>query len=74
MNTLTEAAVTILLAIVGVAMISVLVSPKSKTAGVVQSFGSAFGNSLGVAESPVTGSALSINLSYPSDFGSTFGS
>ena len=74
MNTITEAAVTILLAIVGVAMISVLVSPKAKTAGVIQAGASGFGNALGVAESPVTGSALSINLSYPSDFGSTFGS
>ena len=74
MNTITEAAVTILLAIVGVAMLSVLVSPKSKTASVIQAGASGFGNALGVAESPVTGNALSINLSYPSDFGSTFGS
>ena len=62
---ITEAGVTIALAIVGVAIIAVLVSQKSNTAGVVQSVASGFGNSLGVAESPVTGASYNIDLSYP---------
>lgn len=74
MNTIVEAAVTIALAIVGVALLSVLVSKNSNTTGVIQAAGSAFGNTLGVAESPVTGASYSINLSYPnSDFSNVFG-
>ena len=53
--------------IVGVAIVALLVSPKAKTAGVIQSVGSALGNDLGVAESPVTGATYNINLSYPSE-------
>lgn len=55
MNTMTEAVVTILTAIVGVAILSVLVSAKSNTAGVIGAFGSAFSNSLSAATGPVTG-------------------
>lgn len=55
MNNLTEALVTILTAIVGVAILSVLVSKKSNTKGVIEAFGAAFGNSLGIATAPVTG-------------------
>ena len=78
MNSLTEALVTIAVAITGVAILAVIVSKKSNTAAVIQAAGSAFGNSLAVAVSPVTGDANPTNLSYPSsggfgDFG-TFGS
>lgn len=66
MHSLTEAAVTIFTAIIGVAILSVLVSPKAKTTGVIQSVGSAIGNTLAVAEAPVTGANTPINLSYPS--------
>ena len=69
MNGLTEAVVTIATAIVGVAILSVLVSKKSNTAAVIQAAGSAFGNALGVAVSPVTGDKLNINLSYPGSTG-----
>lgn len=65
MNNITEAVVTILSAIVGVAILSVLVSPKSQTAQVVQAVASGFGNSLAVAMSPVTGANVSIDTSYP---------
>jgi hypothetical protein len=65
MNSLTEALVTIAVAITGVAMLALIVSKKSNTAAVIQAMGSAFGNSLGVAVSPVTGNDYSINLSYP---------
>lgn len=59
MSQLTEAVVTILTAIVGVAILSVLVSRKSDTAGVIGAAGRAFGNSLGIATAPVTGSTVS---------------
>lgn len=65
MNSLTEAVVTILTAIVGVAILAVLVGQKSKTSEVIQSAGSAFGNALAVAESPVTSTSVTTNLSYP---------
>jgi hypothetical protein len=48
--------VTVLTAIVGVAIIAVLVSKNANTAGVISAGGSAFGSALGVALSPVTGS------------------
>lgn len=66
MNSMVEAVVTIALAIAGVAMLSVLVSKKAQTPQVVQAFGSAYSNALGVAISPVTGQSYSLNLSYPS--------
>ena len=65
MNTITEMFVTIATAIIGLAIVSVLVSKKSQTPAVIQASGSAFSNALGVAESPVTGSTYQINLSYP---------
>ena len=65
MNTLTEMLVTVATAIVGLAIVSVLVSKKSQTPAVIQASGSAFSNALGVAESPVTGAQYNINLSYP---------
>jgi len=58
---------TVVALIVAVAIVALLVSPKAKTAGVIQAAGSALGNNLGVAESPVTGATYNINLSYPSD-------
>lgn len=61
----TEAIVTIATAIVGVALLAILVSQKSNTTGVVQAFGSAFTNALGVAEAPVTGANYQVNTSYP---------
>lgn len=61
--------------IVGVAIVAVLVSSRSQTPAVIQSLGSAFSNSLGVAVSPVSGSAPQLNLSYPSSpLGGSFGS
>lgn len=65
MNSLTEAVVTILTAIVGVAILAVLVGKNSKTSEVIQAAGSAFGNSLAVAESPVTNANVTPVLGYP---------
>lgn len=72
-NGAVESVVAIFSAIVGVAIVAILISKKSNTAGVLQAFGSAFGNSLAVAVSPVTGSSVQPNLSYPnSGFGLSF--
>lgn len=74
MNTITEAIVTVALAIVSVATIAVLVSKKAQTPQVIQAGGSAFSNALAVAESPVTGASYKIDLSYPgTDFSGAFG-
>ncbi|ATS92586.1 DNA delivery protein [Gluconobacter phage GC1] len=62
-----EALVTVATAIVGVAMLSVLVSRRSNTSDVIQASGSAFSNALAVAEDPVTGNGVSIVTAYPSE-------
>lgn len=69
MEKLTESAVTILMAIVGVAILAVIVSRKSNTTGVLQALGSFFGNSLAVATAPVTGASVTPNLTYPGSGG-----
>lgn len=69
MNRLTEAALTILMAIIGVAVLAVLVDPKAKTTGVIQAFASGFGNDLAVAEGPASGSSAMPNLNYPGGLG-----
>lgn len=62
---LTNALVSIALAITGVATIAVLVSRNANTAGVITAGGSAFSNALGIAVSPVTGGTGFGNLSGP---------
>lgn len=69
MDKLTEAVVTVFTAIIGVAILSVLVSPKAKTSQVIQSIASGFGNSLAVATAPVTGERVKIDTSYPASGG-----
>ena len=49
--------VTIATAIIGVAIIAVLVSKQSQTSDVIKSATSGFGYALGVAVSPITGQA-----------------
>lgn len=66
MNQITETVVTIATAIVGVAILALLVSRRSNTAGVIQAAASGFGNALAVATSPVTGVSGGYNLAYPS--------
>ena len=74
MTPIMEAIVTVALAIVSLATVSVLVSKKAQTPQVIQASGSAFSNALAVAESPVTGAQYQINLSYPGqDFSGSFG-
>lgn len=74
MSTFAEMITTIALAIVTVAIVSVVVSKKAQTPQVIQASGSAFSNALAVAESPVTGATYHIDLSYPGqDFTGSFG-
>jgi hypothetical protein len=78
-NPFFETLTTIALAIVTLGIVSVVVSKKAQTPAVIQAAGSAFGNSLAVAESPVTGATYKVDLSYPSsgfgvqDFSGSFG-
>lgn len=68
MSQLTEQISAILLAVVGVAILAVLVSRNANTAGVLQAGGAAFSGILGTAISPVTGANPSTPLGA---FGST---
>lgn len=61
----TEAVMTVMLAITTVAIVALIVSRKGQTPAVIQATASGFANSLAVAEAPVTGAAMSIDLSYP---------
>lgn len=65
MNQIGEMLLTIAMGVIGVALLSVIVSKNSNTAGVIQAAASGFGNSLDVAISPVTGKAVAPNLAYP---------
>lgn len=55
-DSLVTAVVTVLMAIVGVAIIAVLVSKNANTTGVIQAGAGGFSQSLATALSPVTGS------------------
>lgn len=60
---------TVLTAIIGVAIIATLVSKNANTTSVIQAGGSAFSSALGTALSPVTGSSFTgggASLSLPS--------
>lgn len=59
MDRLTESVVTIAVAIIGLATLAVLVSRNANTSGVIGAAGRAFGSSLGVAISPITGGGSS---------------
>jgi hypothetical protein len=65
MSDILKSGTEVLIAIVGVAILAVLVSSRSNTVGVIQAAGSAFSNALGVAASPVTGAQVQLNTSYP---------
>lgn len=70
MDRITEGVITVFTLIIGVAILSILVSPKARTSQVIQATASGFGNSLAVAMSPVTGEKVNINTGYPqSGFG-----
>ena len=73
MNATTEAVVTVASLIIGVAILSVLVSPNARTSNVIQAAASGFSNSLATAMSPVTGARVTINNSYPSAPDNSYG-
>lgn len=58
-DSLVTSVVTVLTAIIGVAIIAILVSRQSQTASVLQAGGGAFSSVLGTALSPVTGNSFS---------------
>lgn len=69
MNQITEQGAAILMAIIGVAILSVILSKQSNTSQVLQSFGSMFSGILGTAVSPITGTGMTGGLggvSWPS--------
>lgn len=65
MNNITELLGSIFALAVSVAIVAVLVSKKSQTPAVIQSWFSGNTNLLATAVSPVTGSHVNINTSYP---------
>ena len=65
----TDAFVTIVSLIVGIATLSIILSPKATTTRVIQATASGFSNSLATAMSPVTGERVKIDTSYPNSGG-----
>lgn len=63
-NNLVNQIVTVLSAIVGVAIIATLVSNKAQTSQVIGAGGNAFAQGLEAALSPITGSVPSIGSSF----------
>lgn len=64
-NQLVNSVVTVATAIIGVAIIAVLVSRNANTTGVISAGGNAFSNALSVAEAPVTGSSSGLGSGFP---------
>jgi PRD1 phage membrane DNA delivery len=69
MSQITEAIVSIGALVVGLAILSVIVSGKSKTADVISSLSAGFANSLSAATAPVTGTSTAPVVSYNQGFG-----
>jgi acid phosphatase family membrane protein YuiD len=63
-DNLITSVVTVLTAIVGVAIIAVLVSNKAQTGSILTAGGNAFATAIEAAVSPVTGSSPSIGSNY----------
>ncbi len=73
MNAFVEGLVTIALAVIGLAVVATLVSKNAQTSSVIQAGASGLANNIGVAESPVSGTSLSLSLGYPSNTGGVGG-
>ena len=65
MSNVLEPVVTISLAIVGVAMVAVLVSRNANTSGVLKAYGQTFASMIGAATAPVSGGGLTPALGMP---------
>jgi hypothetical protein len=57
-----NAVITIATAVVGLAILAVIFSQKSNTAGVLTAGGQAFANDIAAAVSPITGNGVSPNV------------
>lgn len=64
MNDFIGPIVTVLTAIIGVAILATLVSNRANTAGVIKAGSSGFSDMLGTALSPVTGGGFSFTNNY----------
>jgi len=75
MSEFMEKITTVVLAIIGLAIVATLVSRKANTSGVIQAASSGLANNIAVAQSPVTGTSLHLSLGYPNqnDFSNAFG-
>ncbi len=73
-HTFSEGIVTVITLIIGVASLSVILSPKARTSQVIQATASGVSNMLGTAMTPVTGNPMKIVTSYPSSGNSFDGS
>lgn len=62
MNNIWSGVVAVLMAIIGVAILSVLVSKQSNTVNVLKAGSNAFSGALGTALSPVTGNTLNSSM------------
>ena len=71
MTPLVNGAVSIAIAIVGVALLAVLVSRNANTTGVISASGSAFSQALEAATAPVTGNSPSVNSGFGLSLGGT---
>lgn len=60
-----ESIVGVILAIIGVAVIAIIVSPNSNTGSVVGAGGNAFTNAIKCALAPITGGTCASNSSLP---------
>lgn len=70
-NQLINSVVTVAVAIIGVAIVAVLVSKNANTTGVINSASSGFSSALKTALSPVDGSSSGLNLGgFPGGGGS----
>lgn len=70
MKDITAAIVTVAVAIVGIALLAVLVSKNAQTPQVLSAAGQAFSGAIGAAVAPVTGSGFTgYGPGYPNSFG-----
>lgn len=68
MSEIWSGVITIAVAIIGVATLSVIVSKQSNTANVLQAAGQSFSGALATAVSPITGQSYNSMPSYSTNF------
>lgn len=63
MNNAVAGLISVMAAIIGLATLSIILSPRAQTVGVVNATANAFNGALQAAEAPVTGASLTLNPS-----------